>query len=235
MEGILRRGEEEVEDQHTSHGREHIARPGGGGHGGQQYRQQIDGDDVRLGKADPGKGIAQHGGRRKDTQGNDQVPQSRPKIYSPRYPPGAVGGIRMDVRDDVDVDIRRIGGKLVRQGGLAPGMLPGHGASADDDLRHPGEPGVLGDLVGHIIPKDRLHPGSQTLGKAGMVTQPLPVRFRHDLIIGGLDKQCREPAPECLGHRRRRADDLGVGRCRGQAGQNMIPFHGAFPLSMLSF
>ena len=205
-------GEEEIEHHHTAHCGQNITAPGGGCHGGQQHRQQIDGDDIRFRKAHPGKGVAHHRGKAQNPQRHRPVPQKgRQAAFSSGFL-GTVGAVHVGIRDNMDVHVRRHGDELFRQGRLAPGVLPCRRASSDDDFCHSGQPGVLRDLIGHVVAEHRLHRRAQTLRQPDIGPKPLPVGIRHGFIAGRLNKQRRKAAMKGLGHGGGGANDLRVGR-----------------------
>ena len=75
-EGKLRRGEKEIEYQHTANGRKDIAAAGGGRHGGQQRCQKVNSNDIGFRKADLGKAVAQNCCQNQYNDSQQPVPDS---------------------------------------------------------------------------------------------------------------------------------------------------------------
>ena len=224
-------GEAVVEHQHTAQRRQDIADPGGGGYGGQQHRQQIDGHDIGLRKAHLREYIAQNRGQRQQDGSDSQIPKEKPGLWRK----GAVGGGGAGIGNDMDVHPRGDGDELLRQGGLAPGVLAPGGAASDDDFGDPGQPGVLCNLIGHIIAEHRFHGGAQLLRQQGVLPQTGLILLSEVYITGSPDEQGGEPAAEGLSHGGGGADDPGVGGRGGQTGENMFCglFHKNTPLKEL--
>ena len=226
-------GKEEVKYNHAAHRGQNIAAAGGGSHGGQQHRQQIDGNDIRLRKAHLGKGPGHHRGQRQDHQRASPVLHQGHHVHFCPGSSGTVRAVRVGIRDDVNIHIGRHGDELFCQSGLAPGVLPGYRASANNDFGHPGQPGIFRNLVGYIVTHNGFHHGPQAPGQRRVLPESVPVGLGSPLIAGGLNEQCRKRAVKRLCHCGGGADDFRVGGCRRKARQNMFPWllhHGRLPL-----
>ena len=114
----------------------------------------------------------------------------------------------------MDIHVRGHGDELFRQGGLAPRMFSCYRTSSDDDFRHPGQSGILRDLVGHVVAEHRLHRRAKGLRQLNIGPKPFPVGSRHSFIAGGLDEQGRKAAMKGPRHGGGGADDFRVGRSR---------------------
>ena len=126
------------------------------------------------------------------------------------------------VRNNVDVQFRGKLNEPLGQRGLAnPGA--GHCAAAQHNFGHPGQAGKFGNLIGHIVPIDRLHRGAQLLRQTNVGLKTLFIRRGHPLGRLCLHKQGRKLTAKGPRHPRGHAENPLIGRSGGKAHQNMLP------------
>ena len=222
VQGEAGLGMEIVEQHHTHHRTDGAAGVALGKQGGQQHTEDIYSDDIRLGEAEGIEAQAHQRCGDEQQQGDQQITGMRDQAFQHIGGRGAIGRTDSAIRDDVDIQIRSDLDQLFRQCGLGPEMLAPGVAPSDDDLRHPGDTGELGNLLGHIFTEDGGGIRAQLFGKADILLQTVAVSLLHFLKGGRLHIQRREAAAKGGGHPGGSLDNLCIGGRSGQAYQRVF-------------
>ena len=147
-------GEQKVEEQHAHDGPHHAVRPMGGAHGHRQQPQQIDHDDIGVGK--PQMGEQETDGRAHAHGGKEhRAVQQQPLPVEFGRLPGHVG-FGAVIGNDVIIQVRGVSHQTVRQRFFSPQKTAYRVGLADHHAGNIGQPGVFRDLVGHVVPDHRI-------------------------------------------------------------------------------
>ena len=188
----------------------------------QQHAEDVDGDDIRFGKAEPVKQHSHGRRRREDQQGDQDILRVRDQLMEKRLRGGGLFRADGVVRDDMDIQIRGELRQLFRQRRFAPEMSSRVIASADHDLRHPGDAGKFRDLERNVVAVNGGDGRAALLRQPDVIFQPFFVRLLHSVRVRRFYVKGGKRTAERGSHPRGRPDDLRVGRGGGETGQRML-------------
>ena len=199
-QSIFRVCKQEIEHKNADKGGNQAVNPVLCDDGGHQHAQNVDGDDIYLGKAEAVKERADETRSNQNPDAFENVGDGKDDSAAQPLLCGAVVlHRRRGVRNHMDVQIRRGGDQLFRECRLAEQMLFRGRASADNDFGDAGESCEFRDLIGDVLPVHGLDRRAELLRQPHVGTEPLPVFRAHGGEIGCFYKQCGKGTVKCVG------------------------------------
>ena len=211
-----------VEQDHTQNRGQYAAGIAACQSGGEKDAQQVQRNDVGIGKAQTKKQPSDGGGGSQNAQRQQKLTEGRHGRTHQRELFLVVVLINIHVGDDVDVQPRRQLNEPLRQCRTAPEAAALCAAAPDHNPGHAGQPCIFRDLRRHILAAhgDDLRP--QLLGKPGILLQPKLVILPHGGVFRCLHIERRKVAAENGRHAPCGTHDPLVGWRGRQADKNML-------------
>ena len=216
-----RLGQEIVEEKDTEDRRQQSAGVAVCADGGQQYAEEIDRDDVRVGVVQAEEEEANDGGRCLNDERENEIPQGGYRRCDRQHWPLCMAD-DLCIRDDVDLDGGRELGEAFSQGWLAPEVPAFRAAAAEDDLRDAGDARVLGDLCRDVVAVGGDDFRAELRREADVRLEARLILAAQRLVSRCLYVERGQCAPEGLCHLPCHADDALIRRRGGEADEDMF-------------